>query len=181
MLSVIMFNVISVNVVAPKNNWPCDINILTVTFNAASSKASPFVASNHFHNNLIYASGVWSIGQAPALLSNNKLGLNRLVVTNTIAYNTPALITIVKSIMVQGLYSQHFIFFFTYKQAQDATKVFVPGKSFKPRVMQHSLFGPLSQVTKNLQCCEYGPRSLQGPLLFHQLGLPGVARVIILN
>jgi hypothetical protein len=36
-----------------------------------------------------------------------------------------------------GLYSQHFIFFITYEQAQKV-RVFVLGKPFQLNVMQHS-------------------------------------------
>jgi hypothetical protein len=40
---------------------------------------------------------------------------------------------------VQGLYSQHFIFFVTYKLAQKA-RAFLPGKPFQASVTKHSSY-----------------------------------------
>ncbi len=42
--------------------------------------------------------------------------------------------------MIQGLYSQHFIFLVTYKGAQYA-RVFVPGRLFQPSIMFASKAG----------------------------------------
>jgi hypothetical protein len=46
-------------------------------------------------------------------------------------------------------YSQHLIFFITYKWAQQA-RLFVPGKPFPPSVMQHYvLLNPFASYREN--------------------------------
>jgi hypothetical protein len=50
---------------------------------------------------------------------------------------------------LNGAYSQHFIFFATFKWAEEA-RVFVTGKPFQPDVMKHSSFlGPLISYEEN--------------------------------
>ena len=62
--------------------------------------------------------GLHSNGGLLAVFANIRLVRKRMEVANTIAYNDTATITAIKSFIVQGPYSQHFIFIKTYEQAK---------------------------------------------------------------
>ncbi len=61
--------------------------------------------------------------------------------------------------MAQGLYSQNFIFFVTYKLAQQARLFHNTKLEMFTQLQTLKLIWPV-QVTKKMKCCEYGPGSL---------------------
>ncbi len=54
----------------------------------------------------------------PVLPEYIKRGWNQITLANTLGYYDTATIVAAKTITMQGLYSQHFIFTVTYEQAQ---------------------------------------------------------------